>query len=136
MKHPLEVGIDLVRLTEIEASLRLFGERFVGRVFTTGETEDCGRHPHLRVARLATRLAAKEATFKVLRPTPRDPLPWSAVEVRLTRGGAPELVLHGNAARLARRRKLTSLALSLSHEGDYATAVVVGLRSSTRGSPS
>jgi holo-[acyl-carrier protein] synthase len=132
----LRVGIDLVRLSEVQASIDRFGERFVSRIFTPGEERDCRMSPPLALSRFATRFAAKEAAFKVLRPGPHEPLPWRAVEVRQGHGGFAELALAGHASTLARRRGIKSLTLSMSHEGDYATAVVVAERSPSHRSPS
>jgi holo-[acyl-carrier protein] synthase len=125
----LRVGIDLVRLSEVQASIDRFGQRFVSRIFTPGEERHCRTSPQLALSRFATRFAAKEAAFKVLRPGPNEALPWRAVEVRQGRGGFAELALIGRASTLARRRGIRSLTLSMSHEGDYATAVVVAERS-------
>lgn len=126
----LRVGIDLVRVSETRRSIDLFGDRFLRRVFTAGELRDCFTDvaPDVALARLAARFAAKEATVKVLRPAgPPDEgwIDWRSIEVRRAPGGWSELHLHGDADALARRAGLDQLALSLSHDGDLATAVVV-----------
>ncbi len=126
----LRVGVDLVRVSETRRSIDLFGDRFLRRVFTTGELQDCFGEvaPEVAFARLAARFAAKEATIKVLRPAgPPDEgwIDWRSIEVRRAPGGWSELHLHGDADALARRAGLGELALSLSHDGDLATAVVV-----------
>ena len=48
--------------------------------------------------------------------------PWRAIEVVREETGAVSLHLHGTARAAAGNR---ALAVSLSHEGDYATAVVI-----------
>ena len=48
------------------------------------------------------------------------------IEVVRTTGGWCELALHGAARELAKNAKIEAFSLSMSHEGDYATAVVVG----------
>jgi holo-[acyl-carrier protein] synthase len=129
--QPLLVGVDLVRISDVADSLRQFGSRFVSRLFTSDEERYCRAVPHMELVRFATRLAAKEATFKALRPGD-DALPWRAVEVRRAAEGWCDIALHGRAAALARRRGIGSLALSMSHEGDYAMAVVVAGASPSR----
>jgi holo-[acyl-carrier protein] synthase len=118
---PLRVGIDLVRAATIERALAEHGEHYLRRVYTAAEIADCGGDP----LRLAARFAAKEAAVKVLAPDRETPLPWTEVEVVRT-GAAPVLRLHGGAARLAAEAGLTDLALSFTHEDEYAAAVVVG----------
>ncbi len=104
-------------------SLERFGERFLRRVFTAGEIEYATSAPALSTARLAARMAAKEATVKALGLV--DGVGWRQIEVERAPSGACGLVLHGAAGDYARAAGVLSLSLSLSHEGDYATAVVV-----------
>lgn len=129
----MRVGIDLVRVADIAQSLSQFGERYVARVFTDGERSDCDRDPAHRLQRLAARFAAKEAALKVLRPRADQAIPWRSIEVQRAGGGWPELRLHGPAAAAAAEARLAELSLSMSHEGDWATAVVVGHRVGQQG---
>ena len=119
---PLRVGIDLVKTATIQEALAEHGEHYLARVYTPTEQAQCGRDP----LRLAARFAAKEATMKVLEPSPDDPVPWTSIEVIRQTPGAPTLALHGPAAELARKAGITTLALSFTHEDEYAAAVVVG----------
>ena len=119
----LRVGIDLASVTDTARSLERFGERYLKRLFTAREVADCGEAPAQRAARLAARFAAKEAAIKVLRP--ERWLDWRSIEVVRHARGFTELALSGEAAAIARRERLENFAVSLSHEGHYATAVVV-----------
>ena len=121
------VGIDLVQISQLAASQRRFGARFLERVYTPAELSYCLSSPGTSAARLAARFAAKEATRKVLRETDQG-LGWRSVEVVRTPGGWCELALHGEADVLATDAGIISLSVSLSHEGDYASAVVVAER--------
>lgn len=115
----LRVGIDLVQLSRVAESLATFGDRFLTRVFTPDEVAYATAAPAETVPRLAARLAAKEAAKKALST---EGIGWRDIEVRRAPSGAPSLRLHGPAAAAAPD---ADLAVSLSHEGDYATAVVV-----------
>lgn len=127
------VGLDLVQISQIEASLRRFGERFVRRVFTDRERRYCEAQPQVTAERLAARFAAKEAAFKVLRPGHSDPgMGWRSIEIRRAAAGWTELELHDEALRRAQAQGLSGFGLSMSHEGDYATAVVIATRSRVR----
>jgi holo-[acyl-carrier protein] synthase len=121
------VGVDLVRVPEVRDSLDVHGTRYLERVYTEREVADCRSGdgavaPH----RLAARFAAKEAALKVLRPAPDRAVPWRAIEVRRAPAGYTELTLSGAAESEARAQGVEELAVSLTHEGEYASAVVVG----------
>jgi holo-[acyl-carrier protein] synthase len=119
----LRCGIDLARIDESARSLERFGLRYVERIFTAREAADCLAVPGQAAARLAARFAAKEAAIKVLRPA--HWLDWRSIEVIRRAPGFTELALSGEAAELAEAAGLEDFAVSLSHEGHYATAVVV-----------
>jgi holo-[acyl-carrier protein] synthase len=122
------VGVDVLSVAEVAAALGRFGDRYVRRVFTPHEAAYCrAAADSVAAARFAARFAAKEAAVKALQPE-RQWTDWRAVEVRRTKSGSCALVLHGEAASLAARRGIHHLALSMSHEGDLAAAVVVALR--------
>ncbi len=121
MKGTLRVGVDLVQISRIAESLHTFGDRFLRRVFTEQEIAYAVASPPHTHARLAARFAAKEATIKALNLVDCG-VNWRHIEVCRQPSGACFLSLHGIAAA---RAKGAELALSLSHDGDYATAVVV-----------
>jgi holo-[acyl-carrier protein] synthase len=120
----LRVGIDLVQISQVIGSIDRFGDRFVQRLFTPDEIAYCRAEPKAAGERFAARFAAKEATVKVLRPEGGHPDPRS-IEVRRAPSGYCELVLHGEAQAMATRAGLGDLAVSMSHEADLATAIVI-----------
>lgn len=126
-QRTISVGIDLVQLSRISESVATFGDRFLQRVFTAGEIAYATAAPALTPSRLAARFAAKEATIKALDLGERG-VGWREIEVTRGASGAPEIVLHGNARAAAEEAGAPDLSVSLSHEGDYATAVVISLR--------
>jgi holo-[acyl-carrier protein] synthase len=121
MSTRVRVGIDLVQVSRIADSIAQFGDRFVRRVFTDDEIAYARASPAATAERLAARFAAKEAVKKALE---LDGVGWRDVEVRRRASGACELALRG-PAQAAAEAIGAELALSMSHEGDYATAVVV-----------
>jgi len=123
----LRVGIDLVRVSHIAESVEKFGERFLSRVFTPQEIAYAASSPACRNERLATRFAAKEAAMKALQLADEG-IPWTDLEVARQPSGDCSLRLHGAAQRAMERSGTYELALSLSHEGDLATAIVVAQR--------
>lgn len=122
----LRVGFDLVQVSGIENSLRQFGAAFESRLFTEEELEYARSGSGLCSERLAARFAAKEATIKALQ-LGNEGISWRDIEVRKLRNGDCELVLHGRVAELASQLRVEQMALSLSHDGDYAGAFVTVL---------
>ena len=120
----VRVGTDLCSVQDVADSVERFGDRYLSRVYTDHELEYCHSDPALSAERLAARFAAKEATVKVLRPSDVRP-DWRTIEVLRDPAGWCELLLTGTAARLAREAEIGGLALSMSHDGGVANAVVV-----------
>ncbi|HEX4187040.1 MAG TPA: 4'-phosphopantetheinyl transferase superfamily protein [Solirubrobacteraceae bacterium] len=118
------VGIDLVSVEAVRQSLSEHGEHYLRRVYSEREVRDCTTPSGADPERLAARFAAKEATLKVLRPADVG-IPWFTIEVVRRPEGWVALELAGAAAELASQAGITELALSISHEGGFATAVVV-----------
>ena len=119
--NDLSVGVDIIEIDRVAATLARFGDRFLQRIYTTGEIAYCrGRAPQL-----AARFAAKEAVMKALGTGTRG-VGWQEVEVTRKRSGEPGIALHGRAATRAEKLGIDRLALSLSHSRHYAVASVVG----------
>ena len=102
-------------------------DEFKRRAFTPGEI-DARRGPNL-VVRLAGCFAAKEAVLKALGTGWAGGIAWTEVEVVHTPAGAPTVALSGRAQELADERGVSKWLLSLSHDGDYATATAIALGS-------
>jgi holo-[acyl-carrier protein] synthase len=118
-----ELGIDIVRVERIRRTLERFGTRFSRRVLTPGEQ----RYVRDRPETLAGRWAAKEAVSKVLGLGVRG-IGWRDIEVERLPTGQPAVRLHGRAARRAEQMGMARIALSISHEADYAVAIAFGVR--------
>jgi holo-[acyl-carrier protein] synthase len=118
----LRVGIDIAHLRQLRAAIAHSGERFLGRVFTAAELEHCRARGSGELASLAGRFAAKEAAIKAL--DLRGPFACRQVEVIALPNGAPRLRLHGEAATALARLGLSEVCVSISHDHDYAVAVV------------
>ncbi len=119
----MRIGTDLMRVESVSDSIRYFGSRYLERVYTETELAYCTSSTTEMACRLAARFAAKEATLKVLRPY-QHWLDWRDIEIVRTAGGWCELKLHGPANQLREQSGILSLSVSLSHEADYAMAVV------------
>jgi holo-[acyl-carrier protein] synthase len=122
----IRVGADVVAVHQVAESVETFGDRYLSRVYTAHELDSSTGAPAVRAASLAARFAAKEATIKVLRPAGHQP-DWRSIEVRRHSEGWCTMALTGHAAALADQAGVADLAVSLTHEGDVAAAVVVAL---------
>jgi holo-[acyl-carrier protein] synthase len=120
------LGIDVVHIPRIEESMRSFGECFAERMFTAAEAEYARSAPQQQAERLAARFAAKEATIKALSLSEAG-VDWRDIEVVRQQDGSCGLALHGKALDAARARGVASALVCLSHDGDYAAAVVAVL---------
>src|SRR3954465_8927911 len=118
-----ELGVDIVKVDRIAAAIERFGARFANRVLTEREQ----RYVRMRPETFAGRRAAKEAVSKVLGLGVRG-IGWKDIEVERLPTGQPSVRLHGRAAARAEQLGMERIALSISHESDYAVAIAFGVR--------
>jgi holo-[acyl-carrier protein] synthase len=117
-------GVDIVEIERFRGILERLGDRFITRVFTSGEQKFCSERrdsaPHF-----AARFAAKEALFKALGTGWAKGIAWLDAEVQREGQEAPVLVLHGEAQKLSRAKNARTVHLSLSHTDQWAIATVI-----------
>ncbi len=118
-----ELGIDIIKVERIAAALKRHGDRFPRRVLTDSEH----RYVRNRPQNFAGRWAAKEAVSKVLGLGVRG-VGWRDIEIARLPTGQPEVRLHGRAAVRAEQLGMGRIAVSISHEGEYAVAIAFGVR--------
>ena len=118
-----ELGIDIIRIDRIRAALARFGERFSNRVLTPAERAYVRGRPET----MAGRWAAKEAVSKVLGLGVRG-IGWKEIEIERLPTGAPSVRLHDRAAARAEQLGMGRIAVSISHEAEYAVAIAFGVR--------
>jgi holo-[acyl-carrier protein] synthase len=118
-----ELGVDIIRVERIRAVLERFGPRFSERVLTDAER----RYVRGRPETMAGRWAAKEAVSKVLGLGVRG-IGWRDIEIERLPTGQPAVRLHGRAAARADQLGMERIAVSITHESEYAVAVAFGIR--------
>jgi holo-[acyl-carrier protein] synthase len=111
--------MDLVEIDEVRDSIQSFGERYLRRVFTPAELNECGASP----ARLAERFAAKEAVLKALQVDGAVSL--AAIDTRADGRGGLTVRLAGQAAELAQRQGVGHIGVSVSRRRGQAAAIAV-----------
>ncbi|MEM8857114.1 MAG: holo-ACP synthase [Chloroflexota bacterium] len=118
----IQTGIDLVENERIASAIERSGERFLKRIFTPMEIEQCGG----RIPSLAGRYAVKEAVSKAFGTGIGD-MEWVEIEVVQNERNAPELRLHGKAAMLSDSQGITQWSISISHTNTHAIGMAVAL---------
>lgn len=121
-----ELGVDIIKIQRIVDALRKHGRRFPLRILTPAEDAYVRDRPE----NLAGRWAAKEAVSKVLGLGVRG-VGWREIEIVRLPTGQPTVQLHDRALRRAEQLGMERIAVSISHERDFAVAIAFGIR--TRG---
>ena len=150
----LTVGTDLVHVPGFSAQLDQPGTVFAQRTFTARGLREARRRSQERgsspAQHLAARWAAKESFIKawsqahVLRARSRgtsaspailaEDVDWREIEVVTDRWGRPSLRLSGTVAHAVERSLGEEVStpgcwpVSMSHDGDYAAAIVLHVR--------
>ncbi|MEM6500324.1 MAG: holo-ACP synthase [Cyanobacteria bacterium P01_C01_bin.89] len=140
----LLLGTDIVQISRIQRNLDRFNQRFIDRIYTLTEQQDCWRRsplPSLNpqkpfrlippevVRRFAGRWAAKEAIVKAL-GTGWTGINYRDVSVKRLTSGAPCPNFSHSALAPLKRLDPNNCALwrlSLTHDGDYAMATAIAI---------
>ena len=118
----LAIGVDIIEVARIERSVSRYGQHFLDRIFTNQEQAYCEGKPE----RLAGRFAVKEAVGKALGIGIGD-VRWQEIEIKNDLRGRPELILHGDAKKVAENLGLQSWSISMSHSETNAVGMAVAL---------
>lgn len=109
------IGVDVVQVSRFAGQLERAPE-LRQRLFTPAERQ-------LNTRSLAARFAAKEAVAKAL-GAPAG-MNWQDCQVVCDAAGAPEVQVTGTVAAVAASKGVKRWHLSLSHDGDIATGMVI-----------
>lgn len=120
------IGVDIIEVARIRASLERHGGRFHAKICTAGEAEYCTRMRD-PAPFFAARFAAKEAVSKALGTGIGAACGWLDIEVRRKASGEPFIVLHGAGAETAKRLRIEQVLVTLSHTEHYACAQAVAV---------
>lgn len=121
--HCHGIGIDLVEVATVERHMTVAGDRYVQKMLRSDEITFCAAEP----ARVASRIAAKEAVAKALGTGMRSGVRWIDIEIVRAANGAPSVRLHAGAAARAASTGVTTIHVSLCHEGGHAAALAMAI---------
>jgi len=132
----LLLGTDLVHVPRLQNSYQRYGAAFFQKLLTPAEwayCESAGQNRALQIIRRAAgRIALKEALAKALGIGINgmgwtQGAQWKDIEIVGQSQSPPGIVLHGRALESADQLNVSLWRCSLSHDGDYAMATVIGL---------
>ena len=115
------VGVDIVKIERMQKAVEKWGDRFLHRVFALREIAYClqKKNPY---PSLSARFAAKEAFIKAMG---FRVFSFTDIEIVNDVHGKPVIRGRGKVDALLREHSLQQPQVSLSHEQEYAVAVVV-----------
>lgn len=124
------IGHDLCSRSRMALAYERQGLRLVQKILTPAEQAQWQQrqreHPNRALSFLAMRFAAKEAFCKAMGWGFRAPMSWHGCEVQHHPSGQPCLVFHAQLLAWWQHQNPALRAhLSLSDDGDYASAFVV-----------
>ena len=122
----IKIGTDICQINRVKSVYKKYGGRFLYRVLTENEIKYVTSNTKNLINRLAGRYAAKEATSKVLGTGLRG-VYFKEIEILREPNGAPKIVLHKRAKLKAKEKGLNYFEVSISHERDFAIAIVIAL---------
>jgi holo-[acyl-carrier protein] synthase len=115
------IGVDIIEIARVRRSIETLGDRFLDKVFTSGEISYCNAKAN-RFQHYAARFAAKEALSKALSTGWAGEFRWKDVEVINEPSGQPRFSLHG---RLRERLGDAGVMLTMSHSESHVVAMVL-----------
>jgi len=120
-----DIGIDLVRVRRIKEILERWGDRFEKKIFTTQEINNLSEEK--KFIHLAGKFAAKESILKSLGKIGK----WQDIEILKKKNGKPYVKLQGKTAKIARKKGIEKILITLSHDGEYAIAEAITIGKQT-----
>lgn len=118
----LGIGTDIIEIDRIRKAIR--NHRFLERVYTERERAYCESRGMQAAASYAARFAGKEAVLKAFGTGLRE---GSLLDIEILPDelGCPQVTLSGYYAKLAEKKDMAGIYLSLSHAREFTTAQCV-----------
>ena len=124
----LGIGLDLCKVSRIDATLEKFGNRFKKKCFTFKEISQCDRVNNSSSC-YAKRFASKEAVSKALGTGLSQGVYWKDIEIINMKSGKPKVNLSGNAKEILKnmtpKNKDYRIQITITDEAGLAQALVI-----------
>src|SRR5436305_1403692 len=124
----IAVGIYIIEVDRVRKVYEHHGERFLQRVFTEREIQQCRG----KINRFAARFAAKEAISKAL-GTGIHGVAWREMEIVQLRRGRPTVRLHGKAKPRAQQLGISAFDVSMSDLAHFSIAIAIAAQTDKTG---
>ncbi|MCJ8331193.1 MAG: holo-ACP synthase [Lentisphaeria bacterium] len=121
----LGIGTDIIEIKRLQEAMDRHPETFLARTFTPAELEIATTRKMSAMAFYAGRWAAKEALAKALGTGFSKECSWLDINIGNDERGKPYVELSGITSESAQSYGIKSWHLSISHEQNYATAMIV-----------
>ena len=123
------IGVDIVMIERIEKIFNEYGQRFLKKILGLDELNHIQKiyNRKLKIQKIATRFAAKEAFSKALRTGISKGINFNQIVVLNEKNGKPFIKLIENTKKNVEKKlkkKNYKISLSLSDEDEYAVAFV------------
>jgi len=122
----LGIGNEIIECLRVARMIERYGERFLCRVFTSGEIAYCQRR-HQASQHFSAHWAAKEAVLRAIGSRPPAGFRYQEIEIRSDSPTDRHVLLRGPLQELVERRKIIDWKVSLAHCRTHATALVMAL---------
>jgi holo-[acyl-carrier protein] synthase len=118
------LGVDIVQIDRFRSDRKRWGSAFLEKSFTFTEIEYCSSKKDSDTTFAGT-FAAKEAVFKALTLEWTGSFTWRWIEIQRNRGRQPSVVVDEQLFALREELRCASIAVSITHAGEYAAAVAL-----------
>jgi holo-[acyl-carrier protein] synthase len=118
------IGTDIIKIDRMRALFERHGKSFIERIFSKEEKQEAATRNN-PIEYYAGRWAGKEAVSKALNCGIGKDCSWQDINIKNDSRGCPQLTLHGHAAERAANMNAHKFHISISHEKEYACAVVI-----------
>ena len=116
------IGVDIVMIERIEKIFNEYGQRFLKKILGLDELNHIQKiyNRKLKIQKIATRFAAKEAIMKAL-PVQKK-IGYSQFQIKNLDDGRPHVKIEKNLKEKLSKFNINQFYISLSHEEKYAIA--------------
>ncbi len=118
------IGIDIIEIDRIKNIIKKWGHNFLDKVYTLDEKKYCEQKENNSFQSYAGYFAAKEAVAKAL-GTGIFSIKWTEIEIKKNIMGKPFVVLSGNAKKISKKKMITNINISISHNKEMAIAQAI-----------
>ena len=116
----MEIGIDLVKIERIQNFINRFGKRALDRFLSKKEQKLA-----TKIETIAGFWAAKEAASKALGTGIGKDCSFLDIKIKKTKSNKPYIKF---SKKIKKKYKIKKASLSISHEKEYAIAVVIKIK--------